>query len=56
LQCHEITAEVEEKLGKVTYTKPTAELFEEKVTITTTETVKNTNTISRDGSSGWSKY
>lgn len=65
LQCHEVTAEVEKVLGKVTYTQPTAEQFEEPVTVTTTEQVKDTTNgggsnwgQSGGGSSGsgWSKY
>ena len=58
-----MTKEVEEALGKVTYTQPTAEAFEEEVQVTTAET----QTISTDGSTstggmtdkssgGWSKY
>lgn len=40
--CQEITSEIEEKLGKVTYTQPTSEMFEEEIKLTTTETQANT--------------
>jgi hypothetical protein len=40
LQCHKVTEEVEALLGKVTYTQPTSERFEEKVTITAQEVQK----------------
>ena len=36
-QCHLVTEEIEKLLGKVVYTTPTAEQFEEKVTITQTQ-------------------
>jgi len=45
--CHEVTKEVEELLGKVTYTKPTAEAFEEEITIATQET----QNVNADGQS-----
>jgi hypothetical protein len=57
-QCHEVTAEVEKLLGKVVYTTPTAERFEEKATIVNTNTV--TDQGSSTGSSGstqkWGQY
>ena len=40
--CQEITKEIEEKLGKVTYTQPTSEMFEEEITLTTKDVQKNT--------------
>ena len=47
--CQEITKEIEEKLGKVTYTQPTSEMFEEEITLTTKDVQKNT--LSPGGSS-----
>jgi hypothetical protein len=53
-QCHEVTAKVEEKLGKVSYTEPTAERFEEEIKVTTKEDNKVQQSIGESGP--WSKY
>jgi hypothetical protein len=56
-QCHEVTKEVEKLLGKVVYTTPTAERFEE--TITVTNTVTNTVTqqdTTSQGQQKWGQY
>mmetsp|Transcript_15906 Transcript_15906/g.38356 ORF Transcript_15906/g.38356 Transcript_15906/m.38356 type:complete len:132 (+) Transcript_15906:55-450(+) len=51
-QCHEVTAKIEENLGKVSFTQPTAERFEEEVKVTITDKVQE-----KVGESGpWSKY
>mmetsp|Transcript_9032 Transcript_9032/g.22614 ORF Transcript_9032/g.22614 Transcript_9032/m.22614 type:complete len:132 (+) Transcript_9032:48-443(+) len=55
-QCHEITKEVEELLGKVTYTQPTSELFEEEVQVTTQETQQVQDGSQNQESWGQSKW
>ena len=52
-QCHEVTEEVEKLLGKVVYTTPTAERFEEKTTIANTVTETQG---SQDSTQKWGKY
>uniref|UniRef100_A0A7S0N198 DUF2997 domain-containing protein n=1 Tax=Cryptomonas curvata TaxID=233186 RepID=A0A7S0N198_9CRYP len=52
-ECHEVTKEVEKVLGKVVYTTPTAERFEE--TVSVTNTVTQQETISQ-GQQKWGQY
>jgi len=49
--CHKITEEINKNLGKVVHTKPTEEMFEEKITIDQTVQVKNDN--GWESSSSW---
>jgi hypothetical protein len=53
-QCHEVTKEVEKVLGKVVHTTPTAERFEE--TVSVTNTVTQQETISSQGQQKWGQY
>lgn len=53
--CQKITEELNNAIGKVTDSKPTAEMFEEKITISETVSVKNSDSTSSDwnGASSW---
>eukprot|EP00560_Eucampia_antarctica_P001565 CAMPEP_0197831538 /NCGR_PEP_ID=MMETSP1437-20131217/10748_1 /TAXON_ID=49252 ORGANISM="Eucampia antarctica, Strain CCMP1452" /NCGR_SAMPLE_ID=MMETSP1437 /ASSEMBLY_ACC=CAM_ASM_001096 /LENGTH=78 /DNA_ID=CAMNT_0043434493 /DNA_START=217 /DNA_END=450 /DNA_ORIENTATION=- len=53
--CQKITEELNAALGKVVASKPTEEMFEEKITISETVSVQNSDSSSTgwDGASSW---
>ena len=51
-ECHKVTDEINQSLGKVVDTKPTEEMYEQEIVIEQTVDVKNSNG-GGSGSGGW---
>ena len=52
-ECHKVTEEINQSLGKVVDSKPTEEMYEQEIVIEQTIDVKNGQTDGNGGGGGW---